>query len=300
MSGWIATGLRWRDGAPHLAATNGRREHERLLTPGTPVAWLLAGPRRCTGMWSTAQRRRRHCPHRSELDPGSSAVQCGPCQSVDPGLALARDHVLDNGQTYLLYLAWFGPGLLKVGITAEQRGTRRLLEQAAPVFTVAARGPLPAVRRAELTIAQSGLARERLTTRTKTDQWWSLGDADARRETIEQARTAALRLLDGHDVEQFPGGPVTDQVELFGLRDGAPAAYQEIIGLAAGAALAGALRAPIGRYLFLDPAEGGRPLLLDARLLTGWTLTATDRSHCAGLELRPRRRPHEHDAPALF
>ncbi|MFJ6141836.1 hypothetical protein [Kitasatospora sp. NPDC092286] len=321
-TGWISTGLHWKDGRPVLSAVNGGRVHERAAAPGTEVGWLLTGPRRCTGAWIAGMPERTPCPHRAAIDPGGGAVQCAACQSVDRGLALARDQILDDGRTYLLYLAWFGDGLLKVGLTAEQRGTSRLLEQGALAYTFAARGGLPAVRRAELTVAAAGLARERFTSRVKLDHWWRHGDADGRRAILADARGRAHRLLHGHAVELLPARPVTDHIDLFGLAEGAPAAYRQVTGLASGAVVAGTLRPPIGRHLFLDPPEAqeiqgtqGRPetpggaadaadstpLLLDTRLLTGWTLTPVTGRRPEGLALRTRVRPREEDAQeALF
>lgn len=317
--GWIATGLHWRQGRPVLGAVNGDRTHERIVTPGTVVGWRLSGPRRCTGAWLAGRSERTPCPHRASVDPDGGAVQCPACQSVDRGLALARDRILDDGRTYRLYLAWFGAGLLKVGLTAEQRGDSRLLEQGALAWTFAARGPLPAVRRAELTLSAAGLARERVKSRTKAEGWWRPGTAERRAAELGEARARAHRLLDGHEgLEPLPGHPVVDHVELYGLAGGAPAAYREIAGLSDGAVLTGVLRAPVGRHLLLDPPPGptaaggdgrddedaggaGGPYLLDSRLLTGWTLTAVTGRRPAGLALVPRSRPAEPDEQdALF
>lgn len=65
--------------------------------------------------------------------------------------------------------------------------------------------------------------------------------------------------------------------------------------------IAGTLRAPVGRHLFLDQADGSGPLLLDTRLLTGWTLTAVTGRATAGVALEERVRPPEPDTQeALF
>lgn len=300
-AGWISTGLSWHEGRPRLGAVCGPRVHERVVGAGTEVGWLLGGPRRCTGAWLAGATERTPCPHHAEIDPGGGAVQCPACQSVDRGLALARDQILDDGRTYLLYLAWFGDGLLKVGLTAEQRGDSRLLEQGALAYAFTARGSLPAIRRAELTVAASGLARERFKSRAKTDRWWSHGDVPHRRAVLSDARAQAHGLLRGHALELLADRPVTDHVERFGLAGGAPESYRHVDGLAHGAVLAGTLRAPVGRHLFLDQADGADPLLLDTRLLTGWTLTAVTGRATAGVALAERVRPPEPDTQeALF
>ncbi|GAA3043261.1 DUF2797 domain-containing protein [Streptomyces lactacystinicus] len=300
-AGWISTGLSWQDGRALLGAACGTRVHEREVAPGAEVGWLLGGPRRCVGAWLAGATERTPCPHHAVIDPAGGATQCPACQSVDRGLALARDQILDDGRTYLLYLAWFGEGLLKVGLTAEQRGDSRLLEQGALAYAFTARGALPAVRRAELTVAASGLARERYKSRLKTEHWWSHGDAPYRRTVLAEARAQAHRLLDGHAVELLADRPVVDHVERYGLAGGAPEAYREIVGLADGAVVAGRLRPPVGRHLFLDQADGSGPLLLDTRLLTGWTLGPVTGRGSTGLTLRERLRPPEPDTQeALF
>ncbi|MGA5703254.1 DUF2797 domain-containing protein [Peterkaempfera bronchialis] len=300
--GWVATGLSWQDGRPVLAASNGRREHVRVVAAGDRLGWRLGGPRRCIGVWIAGEPQRRPCPHHATVEPAGGAVQCPACQSADQGLALARDRILDDGRSYALYLAWFGPGLLKVGLTAEQRGTSRLLEQAALAFTFAARGPLPAVRRAELTVAQAGLARERIAVPAKAEHWWDPSTPERRRHDLAEIRTAAMRALQGHAVHLLPDGPVVDQVELFGLTGGAPALYHRTAGLAAGAVVSGVVRSVVGRHLFLDQPPGHPPLLLDTRQLTGWTLTAVGDAHdtpTTGLDLREQRQEGG-DQGALF
>ncbi len=299
-NGWTATGLRWQDGAPLLTASDGRQRHDRPLTDGLAVAWRISGPRRCTG--AHTERGHRPCPHRATVQPEGTTSQCPSCQNADRGLQLARDRILDDGRDYRLYLAWFAPGLLKVGLTAEERGTVRLLEQAALTWTFIARGPLPAVRRAELALAHARLARERVPAAAKYPAWWQLPAPAERRAALTAARTRAHRLLaeQGHEqLEPLPDHPVTDQVELFGLTDGAPDRYQQVTSLADGARLAGRLRRPIGGHLFLDRPDG-LPLLLDTRLLTGWTLHAEpDGPGCAGLTLLTRARPAA-EQDALF
>ncbi len=286
-----------------LTAVSGPREHRRAVGAGTAVGWLLGGPRRCGGVRTAGGH--HPCPYEAVIEPGGKASQCASCQGADPGLALARDQILDDGRTYRLYLAWFGAGVLKVGLTAEQRGTARLLEQGALGYTFVARGSLPGVRRAELTVAQAGLARERLSSRTKSARWWGLPEPSARQRELAELRRSVLRLLTGHAIELLPGGEAdgapdgeadgrtVDQVGLFGLADGAPPLYREVTAFSDGATLSGVLRPPVGRHLFLDTAPDEPPLLLDTRLLTGWTLTPAAGAPCAGLELALRRRPED-------
>jgi Protein of unknown function (DUF2797) len=175
---WRSTGLHWESGAPILTAAavdaDGRagREHRSQLQIGKHLGWVLVGPRRCVGIWSGTER--LSCPAATPIPSGTDA-QCSACASGDRGRALARDATLgDDDRTYALYLAWFGSDLIKVGLTATDRGRDRLLEQGAITATLLGTGPYTPIRRAERTIAAAGLARERISPRAKAATWWDL------------------------------------------------------------------------------------------------------------------------------
>lgn len=75
--------------------------------------------------------------------------RCPECARLDRAHSVAADTIADDPRTYRVYLAWFGPGMVKVGITRESRDAARLREQGAVVFTWLGRGPLMAARRTE-------------------------------------------------------------------------------------------------------------------------------------------------------
>lgn len=207
---------------------------------------------------------------------------------------LARNATIDDGRQYALYLAWFGPGLTKVGLTATERGTDRLAEQGALAFTWLARGRLPDIRAAEHRISASGLAPERRQRRIKLATWWRLPDETQRHDDLSAAYQRIIETV------PWPAGldqdtcAVVDQVELFGL-GAVPNSCQEITALGSGAVLNGTVRCAIGRDLLLDTPDG--PLLADTRLLAGWPLQPT---HAAstGLELRVCDEARRDDATA--
>src|SRR5690606_41839281 len=68
---------------------------------------------------------------------------------LDRAHSVAADTLADDPRPYRVYLAWFGPGMVKVGITAAARGPVRLLEQGAVCFSWLGTGPLMAARRTE-------------------------------------------------------------------------------------------------------------------------------------------------------
>ena len=263
------------------------------------MGYQLGEQRCCIGVWLAPQRRRQPCPFPHPILPPDTQAQCAACAMVDPGKMLARNATMDDGRDYALYLAWFGPGLTKVGLTATERGTDRLAEQGALAFTWLGRGRLPAVRAGEQRISASGLAAERHRRRAKLAAWWRLPDRHQRQHEV---RTTYQRII---GTVPWPPGlgreacDVVDQAELFGL-DALPPSCQEITALSSGAVLSGTVRCTIGRDVVLDTPDG--PLLADTRLLAGWLLQPTTAAP-TGLELRACDYAQSNDAtaqPSLF
>lgn len=126
--------------------------------------------------------------------------------------------MIDDGRTYMLYLAWFGPGLIKVGLTAAERGRDRLLEQGAIAYTPLATGPHRPIRRAEILISAAGFAAERLSARIKADAWWKLPYETERAQEINaRFKTVADRLTWPEDLDLAPCA-IIDQAAEFGRR----------------------------------------------------------------------------------
>ncbi|GAA1966847.1 DUF2797 domain-containing protein [Catenulispora subtropica] len=291
--------MSWFEERPALTAVEGDDLHLKALMPGARLALTWSGRRRCIG-WTAPGSGRTACAEDADIDAGATLAQCPACQNRDHGLAIARDRVTDDGRTYQLYLAWFAPGMLKVGITAVQRGVARLLEQGAIGYTLIATGSLPAIRRAELTLSASGLAKERYRSRAKVEAWWGLPETEGLRSALTEARTKALRILADHTLEPLPAGPIVDNTAFFGLHDGAPATYHEVEALDDSGTLAGEVRAVIGKHLFVTVGDGA-PLLLDTRLLAGrHTIAAGEGAATAGVRTAERRRPLVYDTPTLF
>jgi hypothetical protein len=280
----------WQAGEPVLTAAHGGRHTALTLHAGLQVGWRLAGPRRCIGVWRAAEQTRQSCPHRAQVTGTGTDAQCSSCATVDTGRALARDLWRDDDREFVLYLAWFGPGLHKVGLTAAERKADRLLEQAALAYALLARGQLTLVRHAEQLISSWGLAGERVTGRAKMRCWWQLPVAAERAAHVERA---AARVRDGigwPDGLQLVDPVVVDQVDRFGLAC-LPPTFGEVTGVRAGSVLAGTIAALIGRYLLIGAGQTP-PMLLDARRLAGWTIAPTD-GPCQGLSVHARTHPRE-------
>jgi hypothetical protein len=215
---------------------------------------------------------------------------------------MARDAATgDEGREYLLYLAWFGPGLLKVGLTAADRGRDRLLDQGAVAFTPLASGPYIPVRQAERLAAATGLAVERVSGRAKVSAWRSLPPAQERAAQLAAAYARILAAVPWPGRLQTRPCAVTDQARDFGLDQFASSDYDEMTGISDGAVLSGQVRLTVGCYLLVETPDG--PLLADMRRAAGWTFRAQDpAARPGGLSLVSRAVPREHHdrTPPLF
>ncbi|MER6474397.1 DUF2797 domain-containing protein [Streptomyces collinus] len=261
---WSCSGLRWTPEGPALVWDGGRRS---ALSWGKRVAFAVpdGSVRCCVGACGHA------CPVRAAVPERSTGARCEECARLDRAHSVAADTLADDPRPYRVYLAWFGPGMVKVGITAVERGPARLLEQGAVCFTRLGTGPLMAARRAEELLRAALRVPDRI----------PYADKRAVRATLpatEDERAAEVRELHARAValEGWPEAltaepccPV-DHVRAFGL-GGAPAASGAVVRLVAGGAVGGRLVAAAGPDLHLAVAGRGT-VVLDTRLMTGWEL----------------------------
>ncbi|MBC9728066.1 DUF2797 domain-containing protein [Streptomyces sp. TRM68367] len=261
---WRCSGLRWSADGPVLAWDGGRRS---ALARGKRVAFGVAegGVRTCVGARGHA------CPVRAVVPGRSTGARCEQCARLDRAHSVAADTFADDPRPYHVYLAWFGPGMAKVGITALERGSARLLEQGAVCFSWLGTGPLMAARRTEELLRAALRVPDRIPYAEKRAVRSELPGAAAERaaEIAElHARAGAL----GGWPESLVREPfrAVDHVDVFGLTRLPPAAG-EVAELVAGGAVSGELAAAAGPDLHVA-TDGGRVVVLDTRLMTGWEL----------------------------
>ncbi|MFG2476478.1 DUF2797 domain-containing protein [Streptomyces fagopyri] len=261
---WRCMGLRWSAGGPVLVWDGGR---ESALSSGKRVAFAVAdgGGRTCVGA------RGNVCPVRAAVSGRSTGARCEECARLDRAHSVAADTMADDPRPYRVYLAWFGPGTVKVGITGSARGSARLLEQGAVCFSWLGEGPLMAARRTEELLRAALGVPDRIRYADKRRVRSALPDAAGRLEEIRELHARAAE-LDGwpDSLERAPFRAV-DHVGVFGL-DGVPAAVGAVSELTGGGAVSGELVAAAGPDLHL--ATGRGVVVLDTRLMTGWDLTA--------------------------
>lgn len=281
MAEWWCAGLGWGGGEPGLRWEGGRVSR---LSYGGVLGFRVVGERRCVGA------RGNPCPVRAVVPGAATQARCAQCGRLDRLFSVASDGVPDDPRTYRVYLAWFGPGLVKVGITAEERGAVRLLEQGAVAFCWLGRGPLMAARRTEELLRAALGVPDRVPYARKREVRGAL--------PVREERARELALLYGRAVgldgwaETLEPVPFAafDHAEAFGLADsGGDGAGSCVVREAVdGGGVAGRLVAAAGPDLHLRIA-GGDVLVLDTRLLVGWRLEGADAGAGVTVPVRPLR-----------
>ncbi|MGI5368897.1 DUF2797 domain-containing protein [Streptomyces iakyrus] len=260
---WKCSGLRWSADGPVLVWDGGRHS---ALTPGKRVAFGVAegGGRICVGA------RGHTCPVGAAVPGRSTGARCEECARLDRAHSVAADTIADDPRPYHVYLAWFGPGMVKVGITAQARGSARLLEQGAVCFSWLGLGPLMAARRTEELLRAALRVPDRIPYAEKRAVRAALPEtaADRAREVAELYERAVALPAWPESLVREPLR-VVDHMGVFGL-GGLPVAVGQVSELVAGGVVGGELVAAAGPDLHL--ATGGGVVVLDTRLMTGWGL----------------------------
>jgi Protein of unknown function (DUF2797) len=248
---------------PVLEWDGGRRS---ALVRGRRVAFGVApdAVRTCAGA------RGFPCPVRAGVPGRGTGGRCEECARLDRAHSVAADRVADDPRPYHVYLAWFGPGMVKVGITAVERGSARLLEQGAVCFSWLGAGPLMAARRTEELLRAALGVPDRIPYAAKRAVRAVLPESVAERAAEVEAMHGRAVALDAWP-ESLVRQPcrVVDHVGVFGLDPPVPVAG-EVGELVAGGGVGGELVAAAGPDLHLATSRG--VVVLDTRLMSGWEL----------------------------
>ncbi|WP_406393558.1 DUF2797 domain-containing protein [Streptomyces sp. NBC_00887] len=271
--GWQCTGLGWPDDGPVLGwrrSDGAGRGRKSVLAYGKELGFRAEGERHCSGA------RGNPCPVMAVVSARSTGARCPECARLDRAHSVAADTIADDPRTYRVYLAWFGPGMVKVGITRESRDAARLREQGAVVFTWLGRGPLMAARRTEELLRAALGVPDRIPYARKRAVRGELPEAVERVAEVEVLYGRAAELEGSgwpEALERLPFEAV-DHAGVFGL-DAVGAAARVVTGLVDGGVVAGRLVAAAGPDLYLATSADG-VVVLDARLITGWVLVGAD------------------------
>ncbi|MFD3727974.1 DUF2797 domain-containing protein [Streptomyces sp. NPDC058671] len=265
---WWCRGITWSGGVPGLRWRGGKVS---ALSYGQQLAFRAVGERRCPGA------RGNPCPLDAVVSGRATGGRCPECARLDRAHSVAADTFLDDPQPYRVYLAWFGPGMTKVGITAESRGDARLLEQGAVTFSWLGRGPLMAARRTEEVLRQALGVPDRVAYERKRAARHALPSAPDRAGEVEALHRRAGEVGGWTETLEPLEFVPRDHVEAFHL-DGLPPLAGTVSELVDGGVVSGRLLAAAGPDLhLLDP--GGRCLALDTRLMGGWVLRSAEEGH---------------------
>ncbi|MFI9050682.1 DUF2797 domain-containing protein [Streptomyces sp. NPDC053427] len=248
------------------------------LPAGKVLAFAARGERRCLGVRRGG--RRTVCPYAAVLDGAGAKDQCASCAQLDRSRSVAADTMADDPRPYGVYLAYFGPGLLKVGITAAERGPARLVEQGAVAYAWLGRGPLMAARRAEALLGSALAVPDRFGKAAKRAARGALPPVGDRIAELARLHGAACGLPGWPETLEPVGFACHDHTELFGL-DRIPAEVAELGAPAAGAEIVGEVVAGVGADVYLRLRGGGEQegtAVLDLRVLSGWVLGAASGS----------------------
>ncbi|WSV47730.1 DUF2797 domain-containing protein [Streptomyces decoyicus] len=263
---WRCTGPRWSGGGPgpepegrfgqRLGWYCAERDEERvsMLPAGKVLAFAAQGERRCLGVRRAG--RRLVCPYGAVLDGASARDQCARCAQLDRSRSVAADTMADDPRPYGVYLAYFGPGLLKVGITAAERGPARLVEQGAVAYAWLGRGPLMAARRAEALLGSALAVPDRFAKAAKRAARGALPPVPDRVAELAQLHCAAQGLAGWPETLQPVEFACADHTELFGL-DRIPGEVAELGGMTSGAEIVGEVLTGVGADVYLRLATGG-------------------------------------------
>ncbi|MER8263049.1 DUF2797 domain-containing protein [Streptomyces griseus] len=266
--GWWCAGVRWPGQAPELGWSRGGDRRVSVLAYGGGLGFRALGERHCKGA------RGNVCPLGAVVPGRSTGGRCAECARLDRAHSVAADTMADDPRMYRVYLAWFGPGMVKVGITGEERGAARLREQGAVAFSWLGRGPLMAARRTEEVLRAALGVPDRIPYAGKRAVRGRLPGREERAAEVAELYGRAERLEGRGWPESLERLPleVVDQVALFGL-DRAPAPVRVVRELVDGGVVAGRLVAAAGPDLHLA-VDGVGVVVLDTRLITGWDLAA--------------------------
>jgi hypothetical protein len=247
---------------------------------------LMVGPdRRCTGLWWDG--RRVPCTARAPIDAAAKSGQCDSCAAIARTRSVATDTVLDDPREFCVYLAHHG-SVVKVGITATERGRARLLEQGALSSMVLSAGTLLSARRCEALLTTALGVPQQVHTARKRGARLAPGTASARAAELLVVAEQAAGLDWPPGQTRTAAGPV-DHTPSYGLPDGGIIAEQGIDPLQTGATVNGEVVCRIGRDLYPSTLDG--IVLLDTGLLQGWALDRAEDDAPVTARMTPVTKP---------
>lgn len=263
---WRLAGIVWNDLGASLEWLSPIGEgRSRDLRPGARLALVVGRDRRCVGVWHGG--RRIPCATRAPIHPAATSGQCASCAAMARSRSVATDTLLDDPREFSVYLAHHGY-VVKVGITATERGHARLLEQGAFTGVILSSGTLVSARRCEALLSTALGLPQQVRATSKRQARTEPGTADRRetelREISGQARTLSWPAGQTRHADQ-----PFDLTTAYGLGPDGVAPALAVAPLAPDQAVVGDVICRIGRDIYLETSDG--IVLVDTGLLQGWS-----------------------------
>ncbi|UGQ10958.1 DUF2797 domain-containing protein [Yinghuangia sp. ASG 101] len=193
---------------------------------------------------------------------------------MDRSSSIATDTRLDDPRPFAVYLAHHGDAGIKIGITAVERGTSRLLEQGAFASVIIGHGALTTARRSETVLGRALGLPERITARAKRAARRAPGTAEQRTSALRETREQALTNPAWPDTLHRIHASALDHTTTYGLSDTGIADHRELAPPTVGDTVTGRIRHAIGCDIYVETPLG--LVLVDTRLLAGWGLTTPE------------------------
>ncbi|WP_405059513.1 DUF2797 domain-containing protein [Kribbella sp. NBC_01505] len=240
------------------------------LPLGAEIAFSTGPDRQCLGIWRNGKR--LGCPTRTPLAATAHGPLCPECQTMDRSYSIAADTRLDDPREFAVYLAHHG-SRVKIGITAADRGSARLLEQGALSSAFLSSGTLAAARRVERLFTSAFGVTDRVTSPTKRTARLDPPTAEQRAADLH-ALAENVNTLDWPDGQTLRTLDVVDHTPTYGLpADGIRPAHT-LRALTPDAVISGRITCQIARDLYLETPQG--LVIADTQLLSGWPLTTLE------------------------
>ncbi len=122
--------------SPYLRIMNSKGEFQLIQPQGDFTLSFDTNVKRCIGWYDLATKQCHRCPGDRQID--DKYEQCPECQQktgFNPAFYnttdISQQQAELNKQPHILYLAYFSPDVVKVGISYAERKLARLLEQGA-------------------------------------------------------------------------------------------------------------------------------------------------------------------------
>lgn len=183
----------FRDNKPVLDVARDGAIVEHAIVPGALTLDFDTSQRYCTGWHDLETGVSSPCPNTTTIDP--KFTQCPACQrrtGFNPAFYnssnVSAQQDKRNHEPHFLYLAYFAPNVIKVGISYSGRGDARLLEQGSRASYVLDTLPTALIaRQYEAKISSLDNMLEHLTSRRKRELWSNAYDSEVAKQQLDTA-----------------------------------------------------------------------------------------------------------------